>query len=108
MSGDAAEGEASFSATNSTITTNNGDSFYVSNTSAVITLKNNKIINNDSNDYFLRAQKDSWGNDGSNGGKVTLNLINQEINGNIGVDEISILTMNMTSSSFKGIFSFRY
>ena len=103
MSGDAANGEATFTAKNSTITTNKGDSFYISNTSAVINLTNNKIINNDSTGYFLRAQADAWGSDGSNGGKVTLNLTNQEVEGNIGVDEISSLTMNMTSSSFKGI-----
>lgn len=103
MSGDASVGEATFTAKNSTITTNKGDSFYVSNTSAVINLTNNKIINNDSTGYFLRAQADAWGNEGSNGGKVTLNLTNQEVDGNIGVDEISSLTMNMTSSSFKGI-----
>ena len=103
MSGDAAEGVATFTAKDSTITTNNGDSIYVSNTSAVINLTNNKFINNDSNGYFLRSQKDSWGKEGSNGGNVTLNLTNQEVNGNIGVDEISSLTMNMTSSTFKGM-----
>ncbi len=103
MSGDASVGEATFTAKNSTITSNKGDSFYVSNTSAVINLTNNKIINNDSTGYFLRAQADAWGNEGSNGGKVTLNLTNQEVDGNIGVDEISSLTMNMASSSFKGI-----
>ena len=104
MSGDASVGVATFTAKNSTITTNNGDSIYVSNTSAVINLENNKFINNDSNGYFFRAQKDSWGKEGSNGGKATLNLTNQEINGNIGVDEISSLVMNMKSSSFKGMF----
>ena len=103
MSGDAAEGLATFTAKDSTITTNNGDSFYVSNTSAVINLTNNKIINNDSNGYFLRAQADSWGKEGSNGGKVTLNLTNQKVVGNIGIDSISTLTMNLTNgSTFKG------
>ena len=102
MSGDAAEGVATFTAKNSTITTNNGDSIYVSNTSAVINLENNKFINNDSKGYFFRAQKDSWGKEGSNGGKATLNLTNQEVTGNIGVDEISSLVMNMTSSTYKG------
>ena len=102
MSGDAAEGVATFTAKNSTITTNNGDSLYVSNTSAIINLENNKFINNDSNGYFLRLQADSWGKEGSNGGNATLNLTNQEIEGNIGVDEISSLPINMTSSNFKG------
>ena len=103
MSGDAAEGEATFTAKDSTITTNNGDSIYVSNTSATINLENNKIINNDASGYFLRIQKDSWGKEGKNGGKVVLNLTNQEVKGNIGVDEISSLTMNMTKSNFTGI-----
>ena len=99
MSGDASEGESVFKAVNSTITTNKGDSFYVTNTSATITLENNKIINNDTSGNFLRIQKDSWGNSGSNGGTVTLNLINQEANGNIVVDSISKLTMNLSNNS---------
>jgi len=103
MSGDASVGVAKFTSKNSTITTNNGDSIYVSNTSAIINLENNIFINNDSNGYFFRAQKDSWGKEGANGGNATLNLINQEIEGNIGVDEISSLVMNMSSSSFKGM-----
>ncbi|MBR6137011.1 MAG: hypothetical protein IKH54_07910 [Bacilli bacterium] len=102
MSGDAADGEAVFTSKNSTITTNKGDSFYVTNTTATINLENNKIVNNDSTGNFLRIQKDSWGNSGSNGGTVTLNLTNQEVNGNIVVDSISKLTMNLTKSSFKG------
>ncbi len=103
MSGDAADGEAVFTAKNSTITTNKGDSFYVTNTTATISLENNKIINNDSTGNFLRIQKDSWGNSGSNGGTVTLNLTNQTAAGNIVVDSISTLTMNLTNgSSFTG------
>ena len=103
MSGDAADGEAVFTAKDSTITTNKGDSFYVTNTTATINLENNKIVNNDSIGNFLRIQKDSWGNSGSNGGTVTLNLTSQETKGNIVVDSISKLTMNLSNdSSFKG------
>ena len=103
MSGDAADGEAIFTSKNSTITTNKGDSFYVTNTTATINLENNTIINNDSNGNFLRIQKDSWGNSGSNGGNVTLNLSNQKVNGNIVVDSISKLTINLTNgSNFNG------
>ena len=103
MSGDAAEGNAVFTSKDSTITTNKGDSFYVTNTTATINLENNKIINNDSTGNFLRIQKDSWGNSGSNGGTVTLNLTNQEVNGNIVVDSISKLTMKLSNgSTFKG------
>ena len=103
MSGDADEGEAVFTSKNSTITTNKGDSFYVTNTEATINLENSKIVNNDSTGNFLRIQKDSWGNSGSNGGTVTLNLSNQEVIGNIVVDSISKLKVKLSKgSSFKG------
>ena len=102
MSGDAADGKAVFTSKNSTITTNKGDSFYVTNTIAEINLENNQIINNDSDGYFLRVQKDSWGNSGSNGGEVALNMTNQKVSGNIYIDSISTLTMNMNESSFEG------
>ena len=95
MSGDAADGQAVFTAKNSTITTNQGDSFYVTNTTAEINLENNKIINNDSTGNFLRIQKDSWGNSGSNGGDVTLNLTNQEVEGNIVVEPTYKLENNI-------------
>ena len=103
MSGDAATGKAVFTAKNSTITTNKGDSFYVTNTTAEINLENNTIVNNDNTGNFLRIQKDSWGNSGSNGGIVTLNMTNQKATGNVVVDSISKLTMNLASgSSFSG------
>lgn len=103
MSGDAATGKAVFTAKSSTITTNKGDSFYVTNTTAEINLENNTIINNDDTGNFLRIQKDSWGNSGNNGGTVTLNMTNQKATGNIVVDSISKLTMNLASgSSFSG------
>ena len=103
MSGDAADGEATFTSKNSKIITNKGDSFYVTNTTATINLENNEIINNDSTGNFLRIQKDSWGNSGSNGGTVNLNLNNQKVEGNIVVDSISKLTISLTNnSSFKG------
>jgi hypothetical protein len=103
MSGDAATGKAVFTAKNSTITTNKGDSFYVTNTTAEINLENDTIVNNDSTGIFLRIQKDSWGNSGSNGGTVTLNMTNQKATGNIVVDSISKLTMNLANgSSFSG------
>ncbi len=99
MSGDAEDGKSEFSSTNSTITTNKGDTFYITNTKVEITLENNKITNNDSNGYFLRAQKDSWGNSGSNGGNVTLTLKNQKVEGDIYIDEISTLDMSLKDNS---------
>lgn len=104
MSGDAADGEAVFSAKDSTITTNKGDSFYVTNTTATINLENSQIINNDEEGNFLRIQKDAWGNSGSNGGTVTFNMSNQKAEGSIVVDEISKLTLALKNgSTFKGV-----
>lgn len=99
MSGDADEGLASFSAKDSTITTNKGDTIFVTNIKATISLTNNKIINNDSTGAFLRIQSGKWGRSGSNGGDVTLNANNQTINGDIFVDNISTLNMKLTNGS---------
>jgi len=100
MSGDAAEGISEFSSKNSTIITNKGDTLYVTNTSSKITLTNNKIINNDSTGNFLRVQKDSWGNSGSNGGNVTLIMQEQKATGRVVVDSISTLDMTMEENSY--------
>ena len=102
MSGDASNGTATFTAKNSNIITNKGDTFYITNTKATINLTNNKITNNDKNGNFLRSQKDSWGQTGSNGGDVTLNMTKQKAKGNIVIDAISTLTMNLKSSSYEG------
>lgn len=102
MSGDAADGSATFTAKNSSITTNNGDTFYVTNTKAIINLENNSITNNDSSGNLLRIQKDSWGNTGSNGGEVTFNMTNQTAIGNIVVDSISTLEINLSKSYYEG------
>src|SRR5574344_2037795 len=103
MSGDADTGTASFTSKNSTINTKKGDTIYVTNTTASISLEGNKITNSDSTGNFLRIQKDSWGTSGSNGGSVTLTMSDEDINGNIVVDSISSLGMTMTGSKYEGI-----
>lgn len=92
--------KSSFTATDSVITTNNGDSFYVTNTSSIINLNNNTIVNNDKNGYFLRAKEDTWGKSGTNGGNVTLNLSKQQVFGNIYIDSISTLDMSILNNSY--------
>lgn len=54
MSGDAATGKAVFTVMNSKITTNQGDSFYVTNITAKINLENSTIVNGDSMGNFLK------------------------------------------------------
>ena len=100
MSGDAADGNAEFTAADSKITTKKGDTLYLTNTTATINLENNTIKNTDSEGNFLRAQADSWGNSGSNGGAVTLVMTKQKATGNIVIDSISTLDMTMKSGSY--------
>ena len=78
MSGDSAEGKATFSAKDCDIETAKGDDIYVTNTEGEVNLENCNFTNNDSTGNFLRIQKDSWGSEGKNGGSVTLNMKNQK------------------------------
>lgn len=99
MSGDADEGAGSFAAKNSTITTEHGDSFFVTNTTAVIELTGNTITNKDESGALLRIQSGKWGNSGSNGGDVTLSANQQSLEGDVVVDNISTLKMSLKNSS---------
>lgn len=105
MSGDAENGTGTFTAKNSTFITNQGDHFFITNTTAVINLTSNKFTNNDSNGAFLRAQTGKWGNSGSNGGDVTLNMTSQYAAGDIIIDSVSSLNMTMTGSYYSGSFT---
>ena len=103
MSGDAAEGTSSFTASGSTITNKNGDVFFVNNTATKISLTDTAITNEDAGGAFLRAAAAGWGSEGSNGGKVELTASKQTIDGNILVDEVSALNLFLKdSSSFSG------
>ncbi len=97
MSGDAEQGTANFSAKDSVINVLNGDTIFVTNTTAEIVLENNRITN-ESGD-FLRIQTGAWGNEGSNGGHVTAVLTNQKVDGDIIVDSISTLDLTLESGS---------
>lgn len=102
MSGDAAEGRAKFAATGGQISNANGDVFFVNNTAADITLSNVNITNNGGG-AFLRAAAAGWGNEGSNGGKVNLTAASQKIDGDMIVDDISVLNLYLDGgSTFNG------
>ena len=99
MSGDAANGTSSFDMTGGSLTNANGDIFFVNNTACTINLEDVTITNNDSDGVFLRAEAAGWGNSGSNGGKVTLTAVNQNINGDMIVDEVSALNLYLTKET---------
>ncbi len=100
MSGDADVGTASLSISDSTLTNNNGDLIFVTNTDAIITLENVDIIDNTDGYYLLNvAGTTRWGNSSSNGGNVTFKAINQILDGDIVVDSISTLDFTLSDNS---------
>ena len=99
MSGDADVGTSSFTAKDSKIVNNKGEIIFVTNTSTVIELENNEIINNDSDGGFLKIGAAKWGTSGKNGGEVVLNAKSQKIDGDIFVDSISTLDLSLENGS---------
>ena len=108
MSGDADTGTSTFNAKSSTMeilsTSSVYDSapmFFITNTEAVINLENCTFTYG--SDVFLDAEGTSeWGTSGSNGGSVTLKLTNQNIEGDLEIDESSSLSVTMVNSTIKG------
>lgn len=104
MSGDADVGEAYFEANGGEITSLAGDMFYVTNTSCEIKLSGVKF--NMADGVFLREVGNSssrgWGKSGENGGDVKMNLTDQTVEGDIVVDEISSLDLDMSGSVLTG------
>ena len=102
MSGDADEGTSSFTMNGGRLTNANGDIFFVNNTATTIDLTGAEIINN-GDGIFLRAAAAGWGSEGSNGGHVNMTAADQEINGDMVVDEVSELNLYLKdNSSFTG------
>ena len=98
MSGDADEGTSSFTMNGGKLTNANGDIFFVNNTATTIDLTDAEIINN-GDGVFLRAAAAGWGSEGSNGGHVNMTAADQEINGDMVVDEVSELNLYLKDNS---------
>lgn len=108
MSGDAGVGTSSFTMNGGTLTSNNGDMFYVTNTHCTIDLTGVTLTNNDSDAYLLNVTGNSashgWGTAGSNGAQVEFTADDQTLEGDIIVDSISTLELTLSgSSSFTGM-----
>ncbi len=107
MSGDAEVGTSSFTMNGGTLTSNNGDMFYVTNTHCTIDLTGVTLTNNDSDAYLLNVTGNSashgWGTAGGNGAQVEFTADNQTLESDIIVDSISTLDLTLSgSSSFTG------
>lgn len=103
MSGDADVGTSEFTMTGGTLTSNNGDMFYVTNTHSVIKLSGVTIDNKDSDSYLMNVCGNSashgWGTAGKNGAQVEFTADSQELNGDIVVDTISTLNITLKNGS---------
>lgn len=100
-SGDAKEGTSVFSMTGGEITAHSGAMFYCTNTSSVINL-NHATLNLSEDGTLLIVSAGRWGKEGRNGGTCTLSAEEQALTGNISVDSISTLTIQLTDSTFTG------
>ncbi|MCD8086896.1 MAG: hypothetical protein LUF28_11430, partial [Clostridiales bacterium] len=102
-SGDAEEGTSVFSMTGGTLTSNNGDVFYVTNTHCILTLSGVDIVNNETEGNLLTVAGNSashgWGSAGSNGAQVEFTADGQTLEGDIVVDTISTLDLTLTNGS---------
>lgn len=106
MSGDAEEGNSSFTMDGGSLTSNNGDMFYVTNTEANIELSD-VTLDPATDTYLLLVSgndgTNGWGTVGSNGGDCTFTASNQTLKGDIEVDSISQLDLTISDdSTFKG------
>ena len=103
MSGDADVGTSSLSMTGGTLTSNNGDVIYVTNTHCILNLTDVDITSLDSDGYLLRVTGNSashgWGTAGKNGAQVEFTAASQKLNGDIIVDSVSTLNMTLSEKS---------
>ena len=99
MSGDASEGSSDFTMTGGSLTSQKGCMFHVTNVTTTINLTDVDLNYASGSDEFMVLSADSWGSSGKNGGNATVNLSDQEVSGDITVDSISSLVMNLTDGS---------
>ena len=105
---DRGEGTGTFIATNSNLSIQANSKYYktapmffITNTDAIINLKNCQLTYG-SNTLISNKGTTEWGTTGTNGGNLTLNAENQTLKGNIEIDNISTLKMNLTNSQYTG------
>lgn len=98
MSGDSGVGTSYFNMTGGTLTSSEGALFFITNTDSEINLKG-ATLKNSTGVLINSAATARWGNQGSNGGNVTLNADSQILEGNITCDNISTVALKLTNKS---------
>lgn len=104
MSGDASVGVSTFTMNGGSMESHSGAMFYCTNTASVINLSGAQLILSEDGTLLI-VSEGRWGKDGANGGDCTLNAEDQILEGDILVDEISSLVLNLTNSSYTGAIS---
>lgn len=102
MSGDADIGEGSFKMTGGKLVTNSGGMFFITNTSCTIDLQNVELCYNSNRTLITLSGTQRWGTSGKNGGTCIFNATDQKLTGDVEVDSISSIKLNLTSSEFVG------
>ncbi len=95
-------GTQQFDAKDSTLISHNGGMFYVTGTHCRITLSNTTIEQDPALPVFTITGNDGaagWGAPGANGGHVELILSHQNLNGDILLDSISDVNLNVREES---------
>ena len=99
MSGDAQEGESSFNMTGGSLTSLTGSMIHVTNVTTTISLTDVELTYADDSDVLLDLSADSWGTSGQNGGNATVYLKDQTAEGQILVDSVSSLILDISDGS---------
>ena len=96
FSGDAANGNSHFTINGGSLTNKKGHLLHVTNTNAIISLNNVKLVNEDSTKVLLSVCADGWQGGGN---KATMNVSNQKLDGTILVGSDSELTLTLADGS---------
>ena len=99
MSGDAAEGNSSFTMTGGSLESGTETMFHVTNVTTKISLTDVDLSYASEGENLLVLSADSWGTKGKNGGNATVALSSQTASGDIVVDSVSSLDLTLTDAS---------
>ena len=103
MSGDAAQGNATFEMVGGSLTAKNGGMFYTTNTESTFLLDGVDITPAAENDFFLKctgnANARGWGQSGANGADCNFTARNQTMEGDVIWDSISQLDFYILDGS---------
>ena len=100
-SGDASEGISVFSMTGGSMTCRSGAMFYCTNTASKVYLTDADLILSEDGTLLI-VSAGRWGKDGRNGGNCAFAAQDQTLEGDILVDSISTLVLDLTNSSYTG------